>query len=200
MARVQLSKILSWRVLDFPSHKPSLVREISSPQPRYIGIGSGESSSEVKAVVFLPTPSTFLQNQEFTFRLHEHQDYGWQPRLQARDLMSLLSNLTAIKIRATYVPEGSGFLDDIKLHAARRGAAGQPAQWIEMCTCPTGYIGQFCESCAPGYRHEPTHGGPFARCVPCNCNGHADICDADTGENTVLLMRYLHDDILQQLN
>ena len=125
----------------------------------------------------LPT----VKDQEYTFRLHESPDYGWQPRLAARDFMSLLSNMTAIKIRGTYTPEGVGFLDDVKLAAARRGAAGQPAQWIEMCTCPEGYVGQFCESCAPGYRHEPTHGGPFARCVPCNCNGHADICDADTG-------------------
>lgn len=77
---------------------------------------------------------------------------------------------------------GIGFLDDVKLETARRGAAGTPAQWIELCTCPKGYVGQFCESCAPGYRHEPTSGGPFSPCVPCNCNGHADICDADTGK------------------
>lgn len=74
-----------------------------------------------------------------------------------------------------------GFLDDVKLETARRGAAGAPATWIEMCTCPSGYVGQFCESCAPGFRHDPASGGPFAPCVPCNCHGHADICDADTG-------------------
>lgn len=50
-----------------------------------------------------------------------------------------------------------------------------------MCTCPDGYVGQFCESCAPGYRHDPSNGGPFARCIPCNCNGHADVCDIETG-------------------
>lgn len=95
--------------------------------------------------------------------------------------MSVLSNLTAIKIRGTYFPEGVGFIDDVKLKTARRGAAGQPANWIEFCTCPTGYVGQFCESCAHKYRHEPPNGGPFARCVPCNCNGHADSCEEDTG-------------------
>ncbi|KAF0301703.1 Laminin subunit gamma-1 [Amphibalanus amphitrite] len=46
------------------------------------------------------------RNQEFTFRLHEHADFGWSPRLRARDFIALLSNLTAIKIRATYTPEG----------------------------------------------------------------------------------------------
>lgn len=57
-----------------------------------------------------------------------------------------------------------------------------PATWIEMCTCPEGYVGQYCESCAPGYRHSPSNGGPFASCIPCDCNSHADICDSETGE------------------
>lgn len=57
-----------------------------------------------------------------------------------------------------------------------------PATWIEMCTCPEGYVGQYCESCAPGYRHSPSNGGPFAACIPCDCNSHADICDSETGE------------------
>lgn len=82
---------------------------------------------------------------------------------------------------------GVGFLDDVSLQTARRGAPGLPANWVEMCTCPEGYIGQFCESCAPGSRHEPTSGGPFSPCVPCNCHGHASICDADTGNNDFYL-------------
>lgn len=69
----------------------------------------------------------------------------------------------------------------MKLDTARRGAAGYPATWLEMCTCPDGYVGEFCESCGPGFRHEPASGGPFAPCVPCNCNGHADICDNESG-------------------
>ncbi|XP_046391414.1 laminin subunit gamma-1 isoform X2 [Ischnura elegans] len=122
-----------------------------------------------------------VRGQEFVFRLHEHPDYGWQPKLSSHDFMSVLSNLTAVKIRGTYTPEGVGFLDDVRLETARRGAAGKPATWIETCNCSLGYVGQFCESCAPGYRHEPANGGPFARCVPCNCNGHAEICEAETG-------------------
>ena len=47
-----------------------------------------------------------LQDQEYKFRLHEHSEYGWSPRLRARDFISLLSNLTAVKIRATYTTEG----------------------------------------------------------------------------------------------
>lgn len=124
-------------------------------------------------------PST--QNQAYSFRLHEHPDYGWNPRLSSRDFISVLANLTALRIRGSYTPRSSGYLDDVKMETARRGASGPPANWIERCNCPDGYVGQYCESCAPGFRHEPANGGPFARCVPCNCNGHADICDAESG-------------------
>ncbi|XP_076248690.1 laminin subunit gamma-1 [Calliopsis andreniformis] len=120
--------------------------------------------------------------QEYHFKLHEHFKYGWEPRLSSRAFMSILSNLTAIKIRGTYTNQGRGFLDDVKLETAHRGAAGDPADWVEHCQCPHGYVGQFCESCAPGFHHDPPNGGPFALCVPCNCNGHADICEAETGQ------------------
>uniref|UniRef100_A0A0P4W2M2 Laminin subunit gamma-1 n=1 Tax=Scylla olivacea TaxID=85551 RepID=A0A0P4W2M2_SCYOL len=124
-------------------------------------------------------PST--QKQKYTFHLHEDSKFGWSPRLTSRDFISLLSNLTAIKIRGTYTYEGRGFLDDVSFETARRGLYGVPATWIEMCTCPEGYVGQYCESCAPGYRHSPSNGGPFASCIPCDCNSHAEICDSETG-------------------
>ncbi|XP_058058444.1 laminin subunit gamma-1 [Anopheles bellator] len=131
----------------------------------------------------------FAQNQrmpseeshEFSFRLHENPEYTWTPSNSARGFMSILSNLTAIKIRAIYSDHGEAVLDDVELQTAHRGAAGRPATWIEQCTCPVGYLGQFCESCAPGYRHNPARGGPFMPCVPCDCNKHAEICDSETG-------------------
>ncbi|XP_066585793.1 laminin subunit gamma-1 [Prorops nasuta] len=123
-----------------------------------------------------------VTSQAYKFRLHEHSEYGWQPRLSSRAFMSILSNLTAIKIRGTYTHQGKGFLDDVRLETAQRGAAGESADWVEHCQCSHGYVGQFCESCAPGFHHDPPNGGPFALCVPCNCNGHAEICEAETGE------------------
>ncbi|XP_018015390.1 laminin subunit gamma-1 isoform X2 [Hyalella azteca] len=127
-----------------------------------------------------PLPNEQLQ--EYSFRLHEDQKFGWSPRLSSRDFMALLSNLTALKIRATYYYEGRGYLDDVRLETARPGQFGLPASWVEMCTCPLGYVGQYCESCAPGFRHDPPNGGPFASCTPCNCNNHADVCDSETGQ------------------
>ena len=121
------------------------------------------------------------QIKEYSFRLHENFDYSWQPSQSSRGFMSILSNLTAIKIRASFAESGEAYLDDFELQTAHRGAAGYPATWIEQCACPEGYVGQFCESCAPGYRHSPANGGPFMPCIPCNCNKHAEICDSETG-------------------
>lgn len=120
--------------------------------------------------------------QEYRFRLHEHADYEWQPHLQAEDFITLLSNLTAIKIRGTYNSDGTGFLDDVKMGTAWLGFnGGKVATWVEQCNCPTAYLGEYCQSCSPGYRRDPPNGGPFARCVPCECNGHSDDCDVNTG-------------------
>ena len=45
--------------------------------------------------------------------------------------MAVLANITSIKIRGTYVPDGTGFLDEVKLGSAARGQATGQATWIE---------------------------------------------------------------------
>lgn len=77
-----------------------------------------------------------------------------------------------------------GFLSDVQLGSAGLAPTGdepKEANWIESCTCLEGFVGQFCESCAPGYRREMKYGGPFNRCVKCDCHGHSDSCDAESG-------------------
>lgn len=56
-----------------------------------------------------------------------------------------------------------------------------PARWVERCTCPQGYQGQHCEQCTLGYRRARQELGAFSPCEPCNCNGHSEACDPDTG-------------------
>ena len=68
-------------------------------------VGSGLSVSLPIFGQGNPLPTTYIQN--YRFRLHEHPAYGWNPRLTAHDFMNILSNLTAIKIKATYTPEGN---------------------------------------------------------------------------------------------
>ncbi|XP_044848953.1 laminin subunit gamma-3 [Mauremys mutica] len=114
-----------------------------------------------------------------TFRLHEAEE-EMQPSLSSFNVQRLLSNLTTLRIQA-----GSSdapcrvSLSEVQLTSARPGHS-PPAQWVEECICPQGYTGQFCESCAPGYKREIPLGGPFTSCIPCTCNQHGS-CDPDTG-------------------
>lgn len=58
----------------------------------------------------------------------------------------------------------------------------RPARSVERCECPQTYFGLSCESCQPGYyKLKGSKAGSFT-CIPCNCNGHADSCDEESGE------------------
>ncbi|KAM4642244.1 laminin subunit gamma-1 [Discoglossus pictus] len=116
----------------------------------------------------------------YVFRLHEATDYPWRPSLSPFEFQKMLQNLTAIKIRGSYSERSAGFLEDVSLVTAQVGS-GSPAPWVEICSCPAGYIGQFCERCAPGYRRENPNLGPYSPCVLCTCNGHSETCDPESG-------------------
>ncbi|BFZ20658.1 hypothetical protein BsWGS_23697 [Bradybaena similaris] len=141
--------------------------------------GSGQSISTHIFAQSNPVPD--ITDKSFAFRLHENPQYQWAPRIKATDFISVLSNLTSIKIRGTYNDMGVGFIDNINLGSAQQGFSGDEVTWVESCSCPEGFIGQFCESCLQGYKRDPPNGGPFSRCVPCTCNGHSDSCDVNTG-------------------
>ncbi|XP_061867634.1 laminin subunit gamma-3 [Colius striatus] len=111
--------------------------------------------------------------QTVTFRLHEAEE-GAEPLVSTFSFQRLLSNLTALRVRVSCSPtRGSLSLSKVQLTSARPGP-GAGAGWVEECTCPPGYSGQFCQSCAPGFRREIPFGGPFVSCVPCNCHQHGD--------------------------
>uniref|UniRef100_A0A8B9UBN4 Laminin subunit gamma 3 n=1 Tax=Anas zonorhyncha TaxID=75864 RepID=A0A8B9UBN4_9AVES len=71
-------------------------------------------------------------------------------------------------------------LSEVRLTSARPGP-GVQAGWVEECACPPGYNGQFCQSCAPGFKRDVPFGGPFVACVPCACNQHGD-CEPRSGQ------------------
>jgi len=98
--------------------------------------------------------------------------------------MRLLSNITAIRIHATFgVDNAVSFLGDITLGHSTPSTGLFPVGNVESCSpCPQGYYGERCEYCAVGYRREPSYTGPFANCVPCHCHNHSFSCDVETGK------------------
>ncbi|KAI3386972.1 hypothetical protein SNEBB_003480 [Seison nebaliae] len=51
------------------------------------------------------------------------------------------------------------------------------AKGIEKCTCPLGYAGLSCETCADGFTKDLN-----GKCTKCDCNGHANQCDVTTNK------------------
>ncbi|XP_019494053.1 PREDICTED: laminin subunit gamma-3 [Hipposideros armiger] len=115
---------------------------------------------------------------QLEFQLQETSE-DVDPPLSPFHFQQLLANLTALCIRTSPSPSGQVFLAEVRLTSAQRGLSPR-ASWVETCSCPKGYVGQFCESCAPGYKRETPLGGPYANCVPCTCNQHG-TCDPNTG-------------------
>ncbi|XP_054012773.1 laminin subunit alpha [Hylaeus anthracinus] len=98
-------------------------------------------------------------------------------------LMVVLENLRGIHIRATYWnPSIQASLSYVLLDVTTEFYSAQynvPAGSVEQCQCPPNYQGLSCEECAPGYYR--VQSGPHGGCVRCECNGHADTCDVNTG-------------------
>lgn len=92
----------------------------------------------------------------------------------------------------TFTP-GRGYLDNIVLVSAKLGP-GKPANWVENCSCPAGYEGQFCEYCAAGYKRRFPGQGARSHCEPCACHGGS--CDPETG--TLVRKQYYYTMIIQQ--
>ncbi|RMX49211.1 hypothetical protein pdam_00005840 [Pocillopora damicornis] len=110
---------------------------------------------------------------------------GRQP--SSYEIIVVLSHLTSLRIRAKWTTLTTKLftrLADIKLTLSNRSSVipgAKSALNIENCSCPVEYKGQFCEQCANGYTRVTPKGGPYVTCVPCECNGHSDKCDTETG-------------------
>uniref|UniRef100_A0A3Q0SDU6 Laminin, gamma 2 n=1 Tax=Amphilophus citrinellus TaxID=61819 RepID=A0A3Q0SDU6_AMPCI len=114
------------------------------------------------------------QKISYSFRLDEQPSSKWRPQLSSFQFQTLLQNLTAIKIRATFGETGRGYLDNVQLVSALRGD-GVPAHWVHTCSCPPGHEGEFCQRCSAGFKRSAPADGAFSPCEPCSCRG--DSCD-----------------------
>jgi laminin gamma 1 len=129
---------------------------------------------------------SFDENKEFQqFSIKLKETDGWIPSMSAKDFQRLLSNLTALRVRAWLSPVDGTMMRKFEMQSAELQQSSSDraqATWIEKCTCPHGYQGQFCENCLPGYRREVLNGDASVRCIPCSCNNHSTVCDQQTGK------------------
>ncbi|KAF3849317.1 hypothetical protein F7725_015814, partial [Dissostichus mawsoni] len=114
-------------------------------------------------------------------QLHE-SEIGFKPALSAFEFQQLLYNLTSLRISNAGGQNYTSQLAEVSLISASisSGPPNPPAPWVEFCSCPPGFAGQFCERCAPGFTREDPSRGPLSTCVPCNCHGHG-TCHPETG-------------------
>ena len=96
-------------------------------------------------------------------------------------LLMTLADLKFILIRASYAMDmEQSSIKDISMDIAERRGTGDRAYPVEECVCPQGYKGLSCEDCAPGFTR--SGGGLYlGLCTQCDCNGHSDECDPETG-------------------
>ncbi|XP_014662216.1 PREDICTED: basement membrane-specific heparan sulfate proteoglycan core protein-like [Priapulus caudatus] len=96
-------------------------------------------------------------------------------------LMMALADMEYFLVKASF----SQNIYQTKLHAfsmgisVDRNTGNEQAYAVEQCSCPAGYLGLSCEDCAPGYTRDAAL--YLGKCVPCNCNGHSNTCDVETG-------------------
>uniref|UniRef100_A0A914HV37 Laminin-like protein lam-2 n=1 Tax=Globodera rostochiensis TaxID=31243 RepID=A0A914HV37_GLORO len=145
----------------------------------------GANGQELVLPIFAQgNPLPTVREQRYRFRVHFHPSLQWSPSLRETDFIAVLSNVSAFKIRGTFSRGDVGYLYNFTVqsaHSIPNGAVSEPANWVEQCKCPDAFVGQFCEACAPGYKRTLRFGGPLAKCIPCECHGHSDSCDSESG-------------------
>ncbi|XP_059144332.1 laminin subunit alpha-like [Physella acuta] len=108
--------------------------------------------------------------------------YGTNSPISREQFMMILTSIESLQIRAShYTSMTETSLSDVSLEVASESGTGSLANSVEKCQCPPNYRGLSCEECSPGYYRVRTP--PFLGiCLKCNCNGHSDTCDVETGE------------------
>lgn len=113
-----------------------------------------------------------------TYKIQLNKD-GLEYRTD-NEIAKVLSNLTAIKIRAAVPNRMIKYkLTHFSLESADTSGSENLDLMVENCTCPSEYTGLSCERCAPGYYRYPS--GLNGECVKCECHGHAIDCHPETG-------------------
>ncbi|XP_067868245.1 laminin subunit gamma-3-like [Heterodontus francisci] len=171
------AKFLGNQLLSYGQNLSFILRVESEELPSFNLILEGSGMHVSASVTPQVQNDTFPREQAVTFILHEAEDGFQTPPLSSFQFQQLLSNLSAMKLGS--VGSFPFHLTEVTLVTAQAGLSPRAA-WVEECMCPEGYIGQFCEFCAPGYKREFPFGGPLTLCIPCTCNQHG-TCNPDSG-------------------
>uniref|UniRef100_A0A8C9WAM4 Heparan sulfate proteoglycan 2 n=1 Tax=Scleropages formosus TaxID=113540 RepID=A0A8C9WAM4_SCLFO len=128
-----------------------------------------------------PATARNINQREVKFTEENWQHSSGRP-VTREDLMMTLANLESINLRTIYDNRMvSVALSDIVMDTTTVEFSSMgPAQDVEECRCPPGYLGLSCETCSPGF--ERVSGGSYlGTCAGCNCHGHASSCDPVSG-------------------
>ncbi|XP_040285060.1 laminin subunit alpha-2 isoform X2 [Bufo bufo] len=161
----------------------------SAYEPQVV-IRGGPASNHRIIVRNVPDP----QNGQLTRHDIEMTEFEWKHidggSVSREDFMDVLFDIQYILIKASYGRVlRQTRISEVFLEVAEEGTSftmSPKASRIEKCECPVGYSGLSCESCSPGfYRMAPASPGrrpgpTLGTCVPCQCNGHSDMCDPQT--------------------
>lgn len=104
-------------------------------------------------------------------------------RVNRQHLLMTLAAVSDIFIKATYTTTtDEAALSQVSLDTASPHFTGSyvRAVEVEQCQCPRGFQGTSCENCAPGYTRGIA-GLYLGLCELCQCNGHSEECDPETG-------------------
>uniref|UniRef100_A0A8C1MDC8 Laminin, gamma 3 n=1 Tax=Cyprinus carpio TaxID=7962 RepID=A0A8C1MDC8_CYPCA len=148
---------------------------VCSPSNQYMAINITSDFLEGNVSNIFTWTQSHVSDYYLFFVVSRLTEKSVNPSIAPFEFLRMLYSLTALHINTSQ-------LSGVSLESAvRKNYNMSPhASWVEECTCPTGFTGQFCERCAPGFTRETPNGGPFSPCVPCNCNQHG-TCHAETG-------------------
>nr|XP_037874357.1 basement membrane-specific heparan sulfate proteoglycan core protein isoform X3 [Bombyx mori] len=128
----------------------------------------------------------FVPSYDGTLNVSIHLlETGWKRfdgiEIPREHFLVALVDVKAILIKATYSQDSPMAIPiSASIDKADPNGEGPAALHVEQCVCPPAYTGTSCETCAPGY----TRGDRtiyLKECIPCNCNGHSNMCNPKTG-------------------
>ncbi|KAM9306899.1 laminin subunit gamma-3 [Pholidichthys leucotaenia] len=164
--------------ITFTSETPELLPDHVTVLLRGSGI---TLSADLTAQPVMGRDPGLTPQNRFTVSLHENES-RFKPPLLAFEFQRLLNNLTTLKISNAGGHNYTSQLAGVTLTSAvvSPDPTNPPAPWVESCSCPPGFAGQFCEWCTPGFTREDPGRGPLSTCVPCSCHQHG-TCHPETG-------------------